>query len=115
MFDLAGKSLGKVELPGKGTADGFGGDQDDKETFFVFTSYNVRRASIATMCWPNKIELIRQPKVKFDPDRFRRRASVLQKQRRHPRADDARLSQGFDKRASRTRRCSTATAATTSR
>ena len=41
MFDLAGKSLGKVELPGKGTVDGFGGDQDDKETFFVFTSYNV--------------------------------------------------------------------------
>ena len=27
VFDLAGKSLGKVELPGKGTADGFGGDQ----------------------------------------------------------------------------------------
>ena len=41
MFDLAGKPLGKVELPGNGTADGFGGEQDDKETFFVFTSYNM--------------------------------------------------------------------------
>ena len=40
VFDLTGKPLGKVELPGKGTADGFGGNQDDKETFFVFTSYN---------------------------------------------------------------------------
>ena len=41
VFDLAGKPLGKVELPGKGTVDGFGGDQNDKETFFVYTSYNV--------------------------------------------------------------------------
>ncbi len=40
VFDLAGKPLGKVELPGNGTVDGFGGDQDDTETFFIFTSYN---------------------------------------------------------------------------
>jgi prolyl oligopeptidase len=70
VFDLAGKPLSKVELPGKGTADGFGGDQDDKETFFVFTSYN-RPTSVYRYDVPTgKSELIRQPKVKFDPADF---------------------------------------------
>ena len=70
MFDLAGKSLGKVELPGKGTVDGFSGDQDDKETFFVFTSYNRPTSVYRYDVLANKTELIRQPKVKFDPDKF---------------------------------------------
>ncbi len=36
VFDLAGKSLSKVELPGKGTADGFGGDQDEQRNVLRF-------------------------------------------------------------------------------
>jgi prolyl oligopeptidase len=70
VFDLAGKSLGKVELPGKGTADGFTGDQDDKETFFVFTSYNRPTSVYRYDVLADKTELIRQPKVKFDPADF---------------------------------------------
>src|SRR5262249_13316965 len=70
VFDLAGKSLRKVELPGKGTAYGFGGNQADKETFFLFTSYN-RPTSIYRYDIPaGTTELIRQPSVKFDPDDF---------------------------------------------
>ena len=34
-----GKPLGNVELPGVGTAGGFGGEQTDTETFYTFTSY----------------------------------------------------------------------------
>jgi prolyl oligopeptidase len=37
---LDGKADGVVKLPGIGTAVGFDGDLDDKETFFGFTSYN---------------------------------------------------------------------------
>ncbi len=70
VFDLAGKSLGKVELPGKGTAQGFGGDEDDKETFFVFTSYNRPTSVYRYDVLANATELIRQPSVKFDPDDF---------------------------------------------
>jgi prolyl oligopeptidase len=39
-YTLDGKSDGVVNLPGIGTAGGFEGGQDDKETFFGFTSYN---------------------------------------------------------------------------
>ena len=84
LFTLAGNPLGDVKLPGIGTASGFGGDQDDKETFYIFTSYTRRRRFIATTYSPNKSELIRQPKVKFDPDRVRGRS------RSSPRARTAR-------------------------
>jgi prolyl oligopeptidase len=70
VFDLAGKPLGTVKLPGKGTADGFSGDQSDKETFFVFTSYNVPTSVYRYDVLANTIERIRQPQVKFDPEKF---------------------------------------------
>lgn len=38
MFSLDGQPLGGVELPGTGTAAGFGGDRDSRETFYFFTS-----------------------------------------------------------------------------
>ena len=70
LFDLTGKPLGKVELPGKGTVGGFGGRQTDKETFFVYTSYNVPTSVYRYDVLANKSELVRQPKVKFDPSKF---------------------------------------------
>ncbi|MEH2381504.1 MAG: prolyl oligopeptidase family serine peptidase [Nostoc sp.] len=39
-YTLDGKADGMVKLPGIGTAGGFEGGQDTKETFFGFTSYN---------------------------------------------------------------------------
>ena len=39
-YTLEGKADGVVKLPGIGTAIGFEGGMDDKETFFGFTSYN---------------------------------------------------------------------------
>jgi prolyl oligopeptidase len=39
-FTLDGKALGAVKLPGLGTASGFGGDPDDTETFYAYTSFN---------------------------------------------------------------------------
>ena len=38
-YTLEGKSIGPVVLPGIGTAGGFGGERDDPETFYAFTSY----------------------------------------------------------------------------
>ena len=41
LFDLEGKALGDVELPGIGSIDGLGGRWDRKETFFGFQSFTV--------------------------------------------------------------------------
>ena len=70
LFDLAGKPLGEVELPGIGTVAGFGGDQENTETFYIFTSYNVPTAIYRYDVPTSKSELIRSPDVKFNPDEF---------------------------------------------
>ncbi|HEY4563986.1 MAG TPA: S9 family peptidase, partial [Thermoanaerobaculia bacterium] len=38
-FDLAGKPLSEVELPGLGSVEGFTGRRKDRETFFSFSSF----------------------------------------------------------------------------
>ncbi|WP_133496169.1 prolyl oligopeptidase family serine peptidase [Stakelama pacifica] len=65
-----GKALGKVDLPGIGTASGFGGEPDSTETFFAFTSFatptTIYRYDIATgqtTAWAT-------PKVDFDPSQY---------------------------------------------
>jgi prolyl oligopeptidase len=70
VFDLTGKPLSTVALPGKGTADGFSGDQSDKETFFVFTSYNRPTSVYRYDVLADATEKIREPQVTFDPERF---------------------------------------------
>lgn len=69
-FDLTGKLLGDVSLPGIGTAGGFGGKRSDTETFYSFTSYTtpaaVYRYDVAT----GKSELFKRPSVDFNPDQF---------------------------------------------
>jgi prolyl oligopeptidase len=70
VFDLAGKHLRDVELPGIGSVSGFGGDRDDKETFYGFSSYTtpttIYRYDLAT----GKSALWRRPKVDFDSERY---------------------------------------------
>ncbi len=52
LFDLDGKAVGDVPLPGLGTAAGFGGLRTDRDTYFIFTSFlvpgRVVRFSLAT-------------------------------------------------------------------
>ena len=70
VFDLTGKPLGKVELPGKGTAVGFEGNLADKETFFVFMSYNRPWSIYRYDVLAGTVELVRQPSTKFDPENY---------------------------------------------
>jgi prolyl oligopeptidase len=58
LFDLEGKALGDIELPGIGSIEGLGGNWDRKETFFGFQSftvppsvYQVELASRKTSLW----------------------------------------------------------------
>ena len=70
LFDLQGKPLGEVKLPGLGTVAGFGGHQDNTETFYIFTSYNTPTAVYRYDVPANKSELVRLPEVKFNPEDF---------------------------------------------
>ncbi|MFN0122059.1 MAG: prolyl oligopeptidase family serine peptidase [Blastocatellia bacterium] len=67
IFDRKGKFIRNVELPGIGTASGFGGKRADTEAFYTFTSFTdagtVYRYDMKT----GKSSVFRQAKVAFNP------------------------------------------------
>jgi len=67
MFELDGRRLGEVAMPGIGTAGGFGGRQSDRETFYWFTSFTmpvtIYRYEVAT----GESSVFRRPQLPFDP------------------------------------------------
>ena len=69
-FQLDGSALPPVKLPSLGTAAGFSGKSDQKETFFYFTSFTspgaVYRYDIAT----NTATLFKSPETKFNPEDY---------------------------------------------
>jgi len=67
VFDVAGKSLGEVKLPGLGTAAGFGGERTDKETFYSFASFTTPTTIYRYNVAAGKSEVYREPKVDFKP------------------------------------------------
>jgi prolyl oligopeptidase len=70
VFDLAGKPIRDVEMPGLGAAAGFGGDQDDTETFYMFSSYNMPTTIYRYDVTTGESRMVRRPKVKVDPDKY---------------------------------------------
>jgi prolyl oligopeptidase len=70
VFDLEGKSLAEVKRPGFGAVYGFSGDQEDTETFYVYTSYNTPARIYRYDVPANESQLIREPSLKFDPEKF---------------------------------------------
>jgi prolyl oligopeptidase len=69
-YTLKGKSDGVVKLPGIGTAGGFEGGQDDKETFYGFTSYNVLGTIYRYDIASNTARVWSEAKVAFDLNRI---------------------------------------------
>ena len=70
IFDLAGKHVRDVTLPGLGSVNGFGGRRDDAETFYLFTSYTAPGSIFRYDVKSGETRLFREPQVKFDPERF---------------------------------------------
>ena len=70
VHDLDGRLARKVELPGIGTAGGFGGTAKDRETFFAFTSFNrpttIYRYDVAS----GEARVWQAPKLAFNPDDY---------------------------------------------
>ena len=70
VFDLHGKLLREVALPGIGSAAGFGGKRRDSETFYSYTSFTTPAAIYRYDMKTGTSSLYRQPKVEFDPDAY---------------------------------------------
>jgi prolyl oligopeptidase len=70
VHDLNGAFLHNVDLPGIGTAGGFGGKRKDKETFYAFTSFISPATVYRYDLEAGKSAIFRQPKVDFDPTRY---------------------------------------------
>jgi prolyl oligopeptidase len=66
VHDLTGAFLRNVDLPGIGTAAGFGGKRKDKETFYAFTSFISPTTVYRYDPQAGKSTVYRQPKVDFD-------------------------------------------------
>jgi prolyl oligopeptidase len=70
VYDLSGKFLHNVDLPGIGTVQGFGGKRSDKETFYQFTSFTTPVTIFRYDVTAAKSAVFRQPKVDFDPTQY---------------------------------------------
>jgi len=70
IFDLKGTFIREVELPGLGSAGGFGGKRYDTETFYIFTSFNTPGTIYRYDMVTGKSTVFRQPEVDFNPDDY---------------------------------------------
>jgi prolyl oligopeptidase len=67
---LDGAPLGELQLPGLGTASGFGGKLRDVETFYAYTSYTTPASIYRLDLASGASSVVFAPKVPFDPDAF---------------------------------------------
>ncbi len=73
IFDLEGSFVREVELPGVGSAGGFGGKRDDTDTFYSFTSYTQPNSIYRYNMQTGESSLFRQPSLDFSPDDYETR------------------------------------------
>lgn len=73
IFDLDGRFVREVELPGLGSAGGFGGERHDTETFYSFTSFTTPPTIYRYDMITGESTLFRQPQVDFNPDDYETR------------------------------------------
>lgn len=69
-FDRQGKEERTIELPGVGTANGFGAKQNEKELYYSFTSYLYPSTIFKYDIGTGKSEVYKKPNVLFNPDDY---------------------------------------------
>ena len=69
-FDYSGKFIRKIQLPGLGTASGFGGKKDAKDLYYSFTNYITPGTIYKMNIVAGTSEVYQQPKVKFNPSDY---------------------------------------------
>ncbi len=70
VFSLAGRLVRDVELPGLGTAGGFGGKRGDQESFYSFTSFTTPGTVYRYDATTGQSTVFRAPKVAFDASAY---------------------------------------------
>ncbi len=70
VFDMNGHHLRDVAFPGIGTAMGFGGRRDDRETFYSFSSFNRPPSIYRYDLLDGTSTLLREARVRFQPDDY---------------------------------------------
>ncbi len=70
LFATDGTFVRDVDLPGIGTAAGFGGRRAETETFYSFSSFNTPPRVYRYDLLTGKSTLLRQANVKFNPDDY---------------------------------------------
>ena len=69
-FDLSGKMIREVKLPGLGTISGFSGKKEEKNVYYTFTNYTTAGAIYNFDIASGKSKLYLKPKVAFNGDAF---------------------------------------------
>lgn len=69
-YDYDGKIIREIELPGLGTANGFGGKKEDTTVYFSFTNYNTPESNYAFNPKTGKTSLYWSPKIDFNSNDF---------------------------------------------
>ena len=67
---MEGKLIRSIELPGLGTVGGFGGRRDQKQTFYVFTSFTEPGVIYRYDVESGRSTLHWRPRVDFDPSLY---------------------------------------------
>jgi len=69
-FDVHGKHVRDVDLPGIGTAAGFHGKRKDGETFYAFTTFTYPATIYRYEVASGESKLWRRPSLRFDPGQY---------------------------------------------
>ena len=80
IHDISGKFLRGIDLPGIGSARGFGGKRYDKETFYSYSSYNTPPTIYRYNMKTGRSSVFRQAKVDFNPNDYEVKQVFLRKQ-----------------------------------
>ncbi|WP_370175851.1 prolyl oligopeptidase family serine peptidase [Leeuwenhoekiella palythoae] len=69
-YNYEGKLVREVELPGIGSAGGFGAKKEDKELYYSFTNYTTPGSIYKYDIESGASELFRKPAINFDPENY---------------------------------------------
>ena len=69
-YDMDGKLIREIKLPGVGSAGGFGGKMEEKEMYFSFTNYNTPGAMYKFDADSGNYDLYWKPEIDFNPENY---------------------------------------------
>lgn len=69
-YDYDGKLVREIVLPGKGTAGGFGGRDEDRELYYTFSNYTMPGTTYKFNPATGTSEVYQKPKVRFNPEDY---------------------------------------------